>query len=469
MAASILVGSVCGMTFAWRAKYRRVMWLSALILMSVVGGIYWNGYNVYRKGLVDELIGRDVVVTGHVINVRRSERTQRVSVALDEPNKGVVSIVARPYPIMEYGDVITAKGVVRRPDRKDSVYLMKDAIFAMMQFPEVKVARKDDGNPIMMRLLEIRQQAVAIYKQILPIQEAALLGGVTLGERAEFSKEFKEQMANSGTTHLVALSGYNISVVAGAILFACGFIMSRKAAFHVTLVMIAGFVVMAGAEASVVRAAIMGSIVLLAGHIGRSHSMRNAIAISACAMVLWNPNVLRYDLGFQLSFLALVGIVYLKPHMDRIIKRKKNGFMDWRENLSGTVSAQLMVFPLLMQGVGSFSAVSLLSNIVILAFIPVTMGLGFAIAALGFIAQPLAQLPAWVASLLLKYEIAMIGLFGAHKGFSMPMKAGWVLIYYVIMGGLVWYLYKRSMAKIGVVCHPREGGDLSRPRAEGKS
>ena len=299
-----------------------------------------------------------------------------------------------------------------------------------------------------MRLLEIRKRAVATYKKLLPAEEAALLAGITLGERAEFSREFKTQMANSGTTHLVALSGYNISVVAGAVLLLCGSIMRRTAAFYATLGIIVAFVVMSGAEASVVRAAIMGSIVLLAAHIGRAHSMRNAIAVSAAAMVIWNPNVLRYDLGFQLSFLAFIGIVYLKPHLDRYIKRKKNGFLDWRENLSGTLSAQVMVFPILMQSVGSFSLVSLASNIVILAFIPVTMGLGFVIAGLGFVVSPLTTFPAWIASLVLKYEIAIIELFGANEGFSMPMTAAWVVLYYGIIGGALAYLRHRNKMHI---------------------
>lgn len=455
--AIVVIATGIGL-FAYQKRNKRTAWFAGLALCTIIGAMYWTGYNVHQKNKTAPLIGKQVTITGHVLDVRRSEKSQRMTIDLDTPNAGKVSVMARPYPIVRYGDVITVSGAIKKPDEKNRLYLQKDALFATMQFPVVKLVKQNDGNPILMRLLDIRQRSVARYKRLLPQKEAALLAGITLGERAEFDKEFREQMANSGTTHLVALSGYNIAVVAEAILLICGFVMRRSAAFYATLTTIIGFVVMAGAEASVVRAAIMGSIVLLAGHIGRAHSMRNAIAVSACTMVLWNPNVLRYDLGFQLSFLALIGIVYLKPHMDRIVKRKKNGFMDWRENLSGTLSAQLMVFPILMQAVGSFSLMSLVSNIVILPFIPVTMGLGFATAGLGFIAQPLAQLPAWIASVLLKYEIATIGLFGARKGFLMSMTAGWVLIYYVIMGWLLWYLHKRRVCHSGAGRNPDPTG-----------
>ncbi len=435
---------ISGALFAYQKRNKRIAWFAALSLCISVGAIYWNGYNVHQLDLVKGLFNVKTTITGHVTAVHASEKSQQLTVQLDEPNKGRVAITVRPYPVMRYGDVITATGVVRRPEEKDRAFLMRSAVFASMLFPEVSIVKRNDGNGIMMRLFDIRQKAVSTYAQLLPAKEAALLGGITLGERADFSAEFKQQMANSGTTHLVALSGYNISVVAEVILAICGYMMRRKAAFFATLVAIVAFVVMAGAEASVVRAAIMGSIALLAGYIGRAHSMRNAIAVSACAMVLWNPNVLRYDLGFQLSFLALLGIVYLKPHMDRLIKRKKNGLLEWRENLSGTLAAQMMVFPVLMQAVGSFSVMSLLSNIAVLAFIPVTMGLGFAIALLGFVAPSVAAFPAWIASLLLKYEIAMIELFGTHKGVALEMTGVWIATYFLMIGGAIFMLNKRK-------------------------
>ena len=456
---AIAVGVAAGIigAMAYKKNHVRAMWVAALMLCGIVGATYWTGYNTYRHDQVVPLIGEKVVLVGHVTDVRRSEKTQRIIVRLDEPNRGRISATVRAYPTVDYGDAVRLEGLVQKPQKENWRYLLKDALFATMQFPELSIVQKGDGNPLITALLGTRRRAVATYKRLLPANEAALLAGITLGERAEFGAEFKEKMANSGTTHLVALSGYNISVVAGALLLACGLLLRRTAAFYATLAAVVAFVAMAGAEASVVRAAIMGSIVLLANHIGRTHSMRNAIAVSACAMVLWNPNVLRYDLGFQLSFGALIGIVYLKPHLDRYIKRKGNGFMQWRENLSGTLSAQIMVFPLLMQAVGSFSLVSLISNIVLLSFIPVTMGHGFLIAGMGFVAVPIAVLPAWLVSLLLKYEIGVIELFGAHKGFSMPMNAIWVAVYYAIMGWLLWRLHKRRVCHSGGGRNPESG------------
>ncbi|KKT43166.1 MAG: ComEC/Rec2-related protein [Candidatus Wolfebacteria bacterium GW2011_GWE2_44_13] len=451
--------------FAYRKKNKRMLWFAILATGTIFGAMYWTGFNVYQKNKIIELIGDKGAIEGHVKSVKRNEKSQQLIISIDAQNNGKVSVTARPYPVLRYGDAVRVNGIVKRPSEKEKMYALKNGVFATMQFPEVQILKQGDGNAIMMWLLGVKQKAVTTYGRLLPTKEAALLAGITLGERAEFSVEFKQQMANSGTTHLVALSGYNISVVAGAVLLICGLILRRRAAFYATLVVVVAFVVMAGAEASVVRAAIMGSIVLLAGYIGQAHSMRNAIAVSACAMVLWNPNVLRYDLGFQLSFLALLGIVYLKPHLDAIIKNKKAGILEWRENLSGTLSAQIMVFPILMHAIGSFSLVSLLSNIVILAFIPVTMGLGFAIAGLGFFASSLAFIPAWIVSLLLQYEIAVIELFGNYEGLSIPMNPIWIFVYYIMVGGILSYLQKRK--KEVALCHSRGGGNPVQPSAEG--
>lgn len=439
-----VVAGVAGL-IAHKKKNVRVVWMAALMPCIIVGGVYWTGYNGQQRDRVLPLIGRQVAVHAHVVDVRRGEKSQRMIVRLDGSRGGRISVVARSHPVVAYGDGVVLSGMVQGQRKEDQMLLLKDSLFATMQFPAMRVVRRGDGNPIVMRLFAIRQAAVGIYKRALPANEAALLAGITLGERAEFDRGFKEKMANSGTTHLVALSGYNISAVAEVLLLACGLLLRRATAFVVTLAAIVAFVVMAGAEASVVRAAIMGGIVLLAGHIGRTHSMRNAIAVSAGAMVLYNPNVLRYDLGFQLSFAALIGIIYVKPHLDAYIKRNKRGLLDWRENLSGTLSAQVMVFPLLMQAVGSFSLMSLASNIAILPCIPLTMGLGFAIAGLGFITAPLAGVPAWVVSALLKYEIGAIEFFGAYKGFSTGVTAVWFAMYYAIGGAVLASMHKRKV------------------------
>ena len=189
---------------------------------------------------------------------------------------------------------------------------------------------------------------------------------------------------------------------------------------------------MTGAEASVVRAAVMGGIILLAKQIGRVHSIRNAIAAAAFIMILYNPKILRFDLGFQLSFMALLGIVYLSPAIRKFLKMKEeDGFLNWRENFLTTTSAQLAVLPLILINFDNFSLLSLPANILILEAIPLTMILGFILGIIGFIALPLAIIFSWFVNLFLIYELGIIDVFSK---ISIPIaEIG-------IIGAIIYYL-----------------------------
>jgi len=178
--------------------------------------------------------------------------------------------------------------------------------------------------------------------RFLPFEEAAFLSGLTLGGRSDFSKNFKEAMKKSGTTHLVALSGYNITIIAWAMANFFAFFFKRKKVFALTTMAIIGFVIMTGAEASVTRAAVMGMLILLASQVGRIYDVRNALMLAGLVMVLLNPKILTYDLGFQFSFLALMGIVYLKPAIQKFFNISEDtGFLSLKDHFLNTTAAQI--------------------------------------------------------------------------------------------------------------------------------
>ena len=275
----------------------------------------------------------------------------------------------------------------------------------------------------------------------MPPEKAALIAGMTIGAKEGFSKEFKDKMSISGTTHIVALSGYNISIISLNVLAILALFLTRSASFYITVAVISLFVLMTGAEASAVRAAIMGILALFAKERERQFSMKNAIIFAATGMVLVNPRVLVFDLGFQLSFAALLGIVYFLPVLQKIFRFEKSGFFSWRENALTTISAQLAVVPLLLGKFGTVSLTSIFANILILGAVPLTMGLGFIIALSGLASEFLAVAIALQAGLLLGYELLVIDVFSK---FALPIASdffnlGTSLAYYLILGGIVLY------------------------------
>ncbi|MBI5079357.1 ComEC/Rec2 family competence protein, partial [Candidatus Wolfebacteria bacterium] len=386
----IFIATTVGVLFlisGLKLKNPRLKILAILSLAAVLGAFYYNFYGFIQNKNALMVFNEKIDFNGIVADYPQTGDYQKFIIELQSPYSGKISAKLPLYPNFDYGDMIHFNGVIKKPFPVDYAdYLAKDGIFGVSDFPKTEIIAANQSSKIKLSLFNLKRKIIIVFQKVLAPGKAAFLSGVTLGERAEFSKEFKEKMSKSGTTHLVALSGYNITIIGVVITAFLSRFLRRNVAFWLSILAIIGFTLMTGGEASVVRAAIMGVIALSAKQIGRVNNMRNAISIAAFLMVLFNPKVLRFDLGFQLSFAALLGIIYLSPAIKNFFKFKNEpGFLAWRENFLTTVSAQLAVIPLLLINFNGFSFSSFLSNILILEAIPPTMFLGFLIGFLGFI------------------------------------------------------------------------------------
>ncbi len=371
------------------------------------------------------------------------EGVQELIFQIENPKLRVLAKLP-PYPAFSYGARVMFSGSIEKP-LSDSYreYLAKERVRGIVAYPNI-VAHEVGTFSLRGVLYALREEIVGAFRNTLPAKEAALMAGIAVGAREDFSEEFRNAMAESGTTHLVALSGYNIMVVVTVAMTLFLTFFSRRLAFFATLGVVCAFVLMTGAEASVVRAAVMGGVALLARFMGQRMDVRNAILFAALIMVFVNPKVLVFDLGFQLSFLALIGIVYLKPAFDRILGwENKSEIFSWRENLTTTAAAQCAVAPLLIHTFGSVSISSLAANVLILEVVPLTMGLGFILAALSFVSIFLAQIVAFFAFIFLKFQTFMIELFAALAfPIGAALSALAVTCYYGVLV-LVIYLAKQ--------------------------
>ncbi len=433
--------AVLFLVFGFAKKNKKLFWLSGLSLFIIVGSFYYFAYEAYQFQTAKIIFNKEISFRGVVVNAARQANSQKLTVELAKPFAGKISVQARPFPDFNYGDLVEFKGIIKNLPQSSAVSFLKDGILGTVQFPITTLISENKGNFIKASLLSFKGKIVNIFQKIMPEEQSAFLSGITLGERAEFSKEFKDQMSKSGTTHLVALSGYNISVLVMVIFGAFSYLFSRRICFWLTLSVIAGFVLMTGAEASVVRAAIMGGIILLAAQINRRYSFRNIIAVTAFVMVLINPKVLMFDVGFQLSFMALLGLVYFAPAFKNKFKIGNDaGFLSWKDNLLATLSAQVFVAPFLISYFGNFSFLSLLANILILCTIPLAMSLGFIAGAIGLFSVNMAVIFGWIVNLIVSYEIFAVKLFGNMdflriNSISVPL----IIAYYVFIVGFILY------------------------------
>ena len=427
-------------------KNKKFTWLFGLSFLIIFGALYYQGDNErFSKFKIpfDERIS----FSGFIINQPAVKiSSQEFYLQLSPPYVGSILVKTSLYPRFNYGSELALSGVIKKPEPAGYAdYLAKERINGIIAFPEIGLIGEGGGSVVKNALFKIKNKVFGVFQQILPQKESAFLTGLILGGRSEFSEEFKKAMSLSGTTHLVALSGYNITIIIWAMMGILSNFLRRRSSFIITLFIILGFVVMTGATSSVVRAAIMGVLVLFAREIGRLYDFRNAIVLAALVMVLENPKVLIFDTGFQLSFLAVLGIVYLRPALQKLLRFKDNpGFLSWRDNFLTTASAQLAVVPLLIFDFGAFSPVSLLANILILELIPLTMAFGFLIIAGSFLSYYFALVLGWFTLILLKTEIVLIEFFAKISlPVSIKLSVVTAVVYYFFLIILIWYFDKK--------------------------
>lgn len=441
-AVLISIGLLVGF---WLLKKRKFFWPFLFILPVIIGFFYYR-LDDQKFHAVEIPFNQERIFSGVVVKEPKLSLTsQEIMVKLAAPEKGKVLIKLPRYPTLTYGDSLIFKGRIEKTsDNFYGLSLAKEKINGISLFPTIKKKGINQGSVFKSLLIAVKIRVIEIFRKILPAEQAAFLSGLILGDRGDFSANFKKMMNLSGTTHLIALSGYNISIISLTVMAIFLFFFSRRWAFIMTCLIITGFVIMTGAEASVVRAAIMGGLALLAQQVGRLYSVRNAIMLAAFIMVLANPKVLVFDVGFQLSFCALLGIVYLKPVLAGLSRFfNQPGFLAWRDNFLTTASAQLVVLPILVGAFGQFSLTSLLANVLILELIPVTMALGFLTAGVGFFSYYLSLVLGWLVFGLLWIETKIIHWFAV---LSVPLKINFsiilIVLYYLIISLFILYRKK---------------------------
>lgn len=375
--------------------FLRQNFFAVICLTAIFGIIYYFVFDQSQSQKNPPIAFDEKVTIEAIVNTAKGKFSNQ-ELILD--NK--IKIITNRYPEFYYGDKLIISGAMKKSQ--------SPFINGVMSYPQIELTTSNRGNVLKAILIKFRLAFENNLKKVLTHDKATFLTGLTMGNISEISPQLDEAMKASGTTHLVALSGQNITIIVYLIFGLFGFFISSRYVFWPTVILIILFVIMTGAEASLVRAAIMGFIILLAEKSQRIFSLRNALTATALIMVLYNPKVLVFDLGFQLSFMAMIGIGYLQPFFEKMTgwQNKVMKKMVWP-----SISAQVTVLPLLLFKFGYFNPLSIIANILIAPIVPHTMILGFIIGAVGFLSYWLAFLLAFPDNILLTYAIFIINLF----------------------------------------------------------
>jgi len=307
-----------------------------------------------------------------------------VSVAGEEFS-GKVLINADRYPVYEYGDVLSIVGEFESPEPIEGFaydkYLARYEIYSVVNSPRVEKVGNGCGRKFFEWIYGFKGWIEGRISVVFSEPHGSMVAGLLLGVRKGIPEAVTEDFNETGLTHIVAISGYNITLVIILVFGLFGF-LSRKGRVIAASIVVIVFVILVGASSAVVRAAIMGILGLFAVYFGRKNEVAMAIVLSAFLMNLLNPKIAIYDTGFQLSFLATLGLVYVSPKIEaiggvfgRALARVPVAFAI-RENLIMTLSAQAFALPVILKSFGRFSLICPLANIFVVPFIPIIMLVG---------------------------------------------------------------------------------------------
>jgi competence protein ComEC len=342
----------------------------------------------------------------------------------DLPVSGRLLVRVDPNEAYEYGERIRLRGKLKTPPEDEEFsyrdYLARQGIHAYMTSAEVTRLPGNDGNPIYKLIYGFKSKLVENTYKIFPDPEASLFSGILFGVDTGLPKKLQEAFKNTGTAHIIAISGFNIAIIAG--LFFRFFKWTLKderlgAIFAVIFVFLYAFLV--GGDPAVMRAAIMGSFSLFAKQVGRRNAGINTLAVVALLMALINPLTL-WDVGFQLSFFATLGLIlYAEPlstftaHIFEKITRQENSAIVniINDNFMLTLAAQIMTIPLMLYYFHRLSLISFIANPFILPVQPAVMILGGLAVFISLMILPLGQLFAWVAWPFAGYTIRIVEFF----------------------------------------------------------
>lgn len=377
----------------------------------------------------------DLLITGTIIeppDYRDDYTNLRVQVEkvdtgegdLEDNVGGLLLVRVSNNQTFHYGDIIRLRGKLKTPPENEDFsyrdYLAGQHIHSYMTSAEVTILPGKGGNPFYWTMYAIKDRALENIYRIFPDPESSLMAGILLGVDTGLTNRLQQAFKNTGTAHIIAISGFNISIIAG-IFFALfsKFIGPRRGAV-LAILGIALYTLLVGADAAVVRAAIMGSLALLAKQVGRRQFALNTLLAVAMGMCIWNPLYI-WDVGFQLSFFATLGLIlYATPFSEaanRLITRyfpasTAEKFAElFSEFVLLTLAAQVTTIPIMAYHFQRISLVSFIANPFILPPQPAVMILGGLAVMLSLVWLPLGQIAGWVAWPFVVYTIRMVEIF----------------------------------------------------------
>lgn len=362
---------------------------------------------------------------------------------------GLVQVSTDPHKHFQYGDRVVIRGYLETPPQDESFsyreYLARQGIHTLIRNARVSTLETNQGSWWMGAIYRLKAKALENTYRIWPDPEASLFAGILLGVESNIPESVQLAFQETGTSHIIAISGFNIAIVAGLFTRILGRVLGPYRGGAVALAAIAIYTILVGADAAVLRAAILGGLSLLAGLVGRRQVGVYALCLTAGIMSFGNPHIL-WDVGFQLSFAATLGLVLFADPLQQAVIRLASRWVpaESAEKIAAPVSefflftfaAQLTTLPLLAYHFGGISWLAFLANPVILPVQPPIMVLGGISLILSLVWLPLGQLSAPLAWPFVLFTIRAVEFFGEQTRGTIALgdfSLLWLVAFYLAL------------------------------------
>ncbi len=462
--------------FLLTRRFKALLLFSVCLVLLAAG--FWRGQAGTGGPAIDDISrfnGRGTAqLTGVIVSdpeildreIRFTLEVERVSAGGPaQPASGLVLVVvsrlapgglSREFPYFRYGDTVAIRGPLKAPENVDNFdyrgYLASRGILSQLRSPAAITITGEGDRWLISSIYRLRAAVSKSLQSVLPEPQAALAQGILLGVRTGIPRSLSDAFANTGTTHVLAISGQNLTIIAGLLIALGVWLFGRRHQVYLLLpsLTIWFYAVLTGFVPSVVRASVMATAFLAAHFLGRPRSGGTATVLSAALMAVWEPAILA-DVSFQLSFLAILGLVYLAPHFERAFTAwlRDDGDDSWQRNflrmvfasLSVTMAATMLTIPVLAHTFQTVSLVSAPATLLLLPVLPAIILLTGAAGFLGLISLAAAQVVAWADWLPLSYMALLVRFFdrlplaSVHTSLFTP---GAVSSYYLLLAGSIW-------------------------------
>jgi competence protein ComEC len=457
-------------------NHRKNLIVAGLCLLALTGGVlryrvtvqasdnmqlqfYNERTNVVVQGMVDsppEIQGQSLAFRFSTSSIATDGKASAI--------KGSALVRLPFYKGLHYGDVLQLTGRLETPQQFDDFdyrgYLANQRIYTVINYPGVRILQTGAGFLPLAWIYAARDSLAESLSLCLPEPQGSLAQAILLGLRGGLPGPLVQSFYSTGTTHLIAISGLNLTIVLGTVLSLSTWLLGRRNRMYIwiSLAFIWLYTILTGLPATMVRAAFMGSAFLLAELLGRQRNGITALALAAVIMLAIDPLVLR-DISFQLSFLSMLGLVLIAPYLIKFTSpatEEGSKYTIWLRkaaivSFGTTLAAILATWPITTLTFHSFSLVSLPATFFAMPAFPGIMVTSMLTAVAGLLWHPLGLISGWIAWLLLSYFLLIVNIFSAIPSATVsginlqPWQIG---AYYTGLALIIIAIFKRDFTKV---------------------